>query len=722
MTNTMSNHVSHSPCGGSVAPSETTSTCECGGVGCMLCKGQGFVRPSFFAGQLLTEEDLELLTSYAIQKNRLHNRYLFGEGVVCGLLVTCHPCGGGKVIVKEGYALDCCGNDIYLPCSIELDINAMVHRMRVEKVSGFDCGDPCGEKVHAGNGSDQRGQVQEEKVRTGDASREYCLYLRYCEEAAEPVSAYMTDEPCGVRECQPTRIREGFKFELRCRDEKEPPPDIFDRLCECVGDLVKAQRSALDARTMSYLMRTLPLMLESFRRMSATGQPPEFGDRDDKQLEQSTGRLEQALPRAIDAGSELTAAENSEFLDAASQTAGFYTLFHARGQSAREELLESHEGLQARLARAHRALVQTEADAPRENIEKLPQSEFDLEVGRAVLENVTSALQPDFHTNWKTSFEHHSIAHRLVTTSGVQKKWLEAIVLLRETLLDAVDRGVVGDCKLRELLAKVTADAQLLASSTTILLEALKRYLCDCICAALNPPCPPCDDAGVLLACLKFEDCEVIEICNLERTLVLHWPAMRYWIPFLRMFGELLEKICCPIEVCESRESADSEQTGAQAMLKQRSYQATQTMRFSGGPTLAGIDLGVLDRVVPTLLSRIPIGRVDPQTARTVEQVALAITDLARIGATPLDQPAPLVAEMPGINGVVRREVFDAVEAEIKTKIQQTEPAQFASKLIKQAVQAQTRKIKAEVEILRKKQVVLEKQAQQLASELKKRR
>ncbi len=82
------------------------SGCSCGGgTDCGTCNDQAYVRPNFFAGQLLTEEDLQSLSDYVVAKNRLHNRYLFGDGVVCGLEVTCHPCGGGKVIVKPGYAI-----------------------------------------------------------------------------------------------------------------------------------------------------------------------------------------------------------------------------------------------------------------------------------------------------------------------------------------------------------------------------------------------------------------------------------------------------------------------------------------------------------------------------------------------------------------------------------------------------------------------------------------
>ena len=55
-----------------------------------------FVRPRFFAGQLLTEDDLTALTDYMTAKDRLHNRHLFGAGVVCGLWVSCDPWGGSR--------------------------------------------------------------------------------------------------------------------------------------------------------------------------------------------------------------------------------------------------------------------------------------------------------------------------------------------------------------------------------------------------------------------------------------------------------------------------------------------------------------------------------------------------------------------------------------------------------------------------------------------------
>lgn len=94
-------------------------TCaDCGGLEC-LC------RPRFFAGQLLTEEELNQLDHYIVAKNRLQNRYLHGWGVVCGLDVVCDDCTTG-VLVKPGYALSPCGDDIVVCKDSPVDVCSLV--------------------------------------------------------------------------------------------------------------------------------------------------------------------------------------------------------------------------------------------------------------------------------------------------------------------------------------------------------------------------------------------------------------------------------------------------------------------------------------------------------------------------------------------------------------------------------------------------------------------
>lgn len=116
----------------------------CGGLEC-LC------RPRFFAGQLLTEDDLNRLERYVIDKNRLHNRYLFGSGVACGLEVVCTVCDDGsrgKVVVKPGYALSPCGNDIVVCRTEAVDVCDLINRCRPQtdeclepQAVGIECTD-----------------------------------------------------------------------------------------------------------------------------------------------------------------------------------------------------------------------------------------------------------------------------------------------------------------------------------------------------------------------------------------------------------------------------------------------------------------------------------------------------------------------------------------------------------------------------------------------------
>src|SRR4029079_10537628 len=108
----------------------------CGGLEC-LC------RPRFFAGQLLTEDDLNRLDKYVVAKNRLHNRHLFGSGVVCGLEVVCatgDPAGSGTVSVKPGYALSPCGNDIVVCKPASVNVCDLINRCRTRRPDG--CLDP----------------------------------------------------------------------------------------------------------------------------------------------------------------------------------------------------------------------------------------------------------------------------------------------------------------------------------------------------------------------------------------------------------------------------------------------------------------------------------------------------------------------------------------------------------------------------------------------------
>ncbi len=70
------------------------------------------------------------LENYLVAKGRLHNRYLVGTGVACGMEVSCNTCGpnqaSGKVSVSPGYAVSPCGNDIILCGPTMVDVCQLI--------------------------------------------------------------------------------------------------------------------------------------------------------------------------------------------------------------------------------------------------------------------------------------------------------------------------------------------------------------------------------------------------------------------------------------------------------------------------------------------------------------------------------------------------------------------------------------------------------------------
>lgn len=151
--------------------------CRCGRLDCGgACMGlECLERPRFFAGQLLTESELNSLQDYVLAKNRLHNLHQHGWGVVCGLEVTCHDCDGW-VTVHPGYAIDSCGNDVVV-CKTE-DVNVLDEIRRCREARRLDdCRRPVG-----------RGDCDD------DGDEYWCLTLSYAEVEGRPTTA-LNQEP-----------------------------------------------------------------------------------------------------------------------------------------------------------------------------------------------------------------------------------------------------------------------------------------------------------------------------------------------------------------------------------------------------------------------------------------------------------------------------------------------------------------------------------------------
>jgi len=142
---------------------------DCGGLEC-LC------RPRFFAGQLLTEQDLNRLDQYIVAKNQLHNRYLVGHGVVCGLDVLCSPCAN-TVSVSSGYAIDTCGNDIIVCSPDTVDICKLIKACT--PTTQVDCG------------------PYKDNSQCRDLEQEWILAIRYQETPSRGITPLTGSSQCG---------------------------------------------------------------------------------------------------------------------------------------------------------------------------------------------------------------------------------------------------------------------------------------------------------------------------------------------------------------------------------------------------------------------------------------------------------------------------------------------------------------------------------------------
>jgi hypothetical protein len=177
-------------------------------------------KPRFFCGQLLTDLDLEATMNYIAAKNRLHNRYLFGAGVVCGLSVRCDPCNQGSIIIDPGYALDCEGDDIIVCAPQPFDVTGYLD---------------CRKKQQAGcNGTKP---LVPKDCETPEV--EYCLVISYDEKPTKPVSALIRDNGCRVSRCEPSRTLEVFKLDLIDQATAQTlnvRPTVWSRITACIKD------------------------------------------------------------------------------------------------------------------------------------------------------------------------------------------------------------------------------------------------------------------------------------------------------------------------------------------------------------------------------------------------------------------------------------------------------------------------------------------------------
>jgi hypothetical protein len=233
----------------------------CDGLEC-LC------RPRFFAGQLLTDEDLRRLDHYIVAKDRLHNRYLHGTGVVCGLEVVCNSCDD-TVTVRSGLAIGPCGEDIVVCRDTAVDVGDLIRDHRKKRTKA-EC-DPYGGRP---------------AVDCEAARQDWILAICYDERPSRGITSLRNMGTCGCScascngngngngysngrshrddvcscsgsrtratppQCEPTLTCEGYRFVLL----KDPPERVFDGPSTGLGATTSTQTDEPGPRIVACLV------------------------------------------------------------------------------------------------------------------------------------------------------------------------------------------------------------------------------------------------------------------------------------------------------------------------------------------------------------------------------------------------------------------------------------------------------------------------------------
>jgi hypothetical protein len=340
----------------------------------------------------------------------------------------------------------------------------------------------------------------------------------------------------------------------------------------------------------------------------------------------------------------LTAAQAFDAVDAAQRLASHVAASKTITSKERRSL-GNFKPISDSVNAAAKGLERLRRVVTREKLTQLIDDQLDREIAIATSERAFLWTNPAEAMKVVSTEERELLVADAVFDRTTQSLFASSLARIKANLIDRLEsRGALTDCSLlRDVQAIVLPEdgantslrtgANLTVKSSNRLGDLVIRYVRECICAALNPPCPPCDDPAVLLACLRIEDCEVVDICNLERTFVLTPVALRYWMPFLRSIGDLLERACCPENRCdEPPKEVAGEPTAVSAepvfARLPRSYveerSAFSLTKRSVGPLMA-FDPARIAEILPSRLS------FSPDNARRLALSAAAVIDVASL-------------------------------------------------------------------------------------------
>jgi hypothetical protein len=348
-------------------------------------------------------------------------------------------------------------------------------------------------------------------------------------------------------------VREGVQFELRCRETGKASETLITRLLQCVGNLEDFGKVARNSVSFYIHGQTIRTALSTPLQDIPPDRARDYLEGEltpaIKALQEESEKLRSGLQAAREAPSASAATPDS-VLAAAQKVLSLTARVYAQPEERRLALLET---LTPSLDEAHQAFAAAQqllGDA--QHLARL--SAFEHAHAETLFRMSSQVTEPQR----ATSTEMQLLSKNVVMDRALLNTSLQSLRDLREWLLDQLDKSPhLADCQLRDDVRSVVLTANTpigdvrasetedYAKSAQLLVHALLRYLLDCVCAALNPVCQPCNDPAVLLACLEVKDCKVVRICNLERTFVISPTAIRYWLP-LNLLGWLVELICCP--------------------------------------------------------------------------------------------------------------------------------------------------------------------------------
>ncbi len=186
-----------------------------------VCDYNEFSRLQYFHGMLLDENAFKEEQSYHNAKRRFLNRMLHGTGVVCGLELLGKP-DGQSIEVSSGLALDCSGNEIWVPKKKPIDLGSLLPPKARDKNAG-ECEEPEPKKPNT-----------------------YYVGIRYADRPSNPVSVYLPAGGCDERTCENSRVKEGYCVEIVpcCLDKPDPEkyPGLIKRLCGCKEDFEPGEK------------------------------------------------------------------------------------------------------------------------------------------------------------------------------------------------------------------------------------------------------------------------------------------------------------------------------------------------------------------------------------------------------------------------------------------------------------------------------------------------